>query len=135
MKRPRWPVLALAAIVVCAVAVLVTAALQNSVVYYRTPTEVLQSSESVGRTVRLGGEVMPGSLRVNGERTEFALGDGHSTMLVVTTGALPDTFRERQGAVVEGLVLPGGRLRAGTIAVKHSNEYRPPDPRAAEAEQ
>lgn len=127
-RRPRRPAVVLGLLVVAAVAVLVTASLQDTVVYYRTPTEVQQTSDSVGRTVRLGGQVVPGSLRHTGRRTEFRLGDGHTSMVVVTTGTLPDTFREGQGAVVEGVVQPGGTLQAGEVAVKHSNEYRRPAP-------
>lgn len=127
-RRPRGPAVVLGGVAAAAVAILVTASLQDTVVYYRTPTEVLQSSDSVGQTVRLGGEVMPRSLRNTGRHTEFTLGDGHTSMVVVATGALPDTFREGQGAVVEGVVEPGGILRASTVAVKHSNEYRRPEP-------
>lgn len=127
-RRPRGPVIALGVVVAGAVALLVTAALQDTIVYYRTPTEVTQSSASVGQSVRLGGQVVPGTVRHDGVVTEFTLGDGDSTLVVLATGALPDTFREGQDAVVEGVLQPDGTLRAGTVAVKHSNEYRAATP-------
>ncbi len=124
--RPSGPVLALIVIVGIGVVLLVTAGLQNTVVYYRTPTEVKQSTSSVGQTVRLGGRVQPGSLHDDGGSTEFELSDGRSAVLVQASEALPDTFREGQDAVVEGVLEPNGTFRARTVAVKHSNEYRAP---------
>jgi cytochrome c-type biogenesis protein CcmE len=36
-------------------------------------------------------------------------------------------FQEGQGAVVEGLLEPGGTFRSDLVMVKHSNEYRAED--------
>jgi len=126
MRRHRGPILALTAIAAVGLALLVTAALEDTVVYYRTPSEIRQSSTFIGQTVRLGGQVLPGSLRNDGADTEFELGDGRAQVRVTSTGALPDTFREGQGAVVEGVLGVDGEFRAKTVAVKHSNEYRAP---------
>lgn len=126
MKRPAGPKLLLAGIVGLGLVLLVTAALQDSIVYYRTPTEASQSSTAIGDTMRLGGRVLPGSLRETGASTLFRLTDGHTDVVVVAAGALPDTFREGEGAVVEGVLEPDGVFRADTVAVKHSNEYRAP---------
>lgn len=125
-RRRRGPVLVLAVVLVGGTALLVTAALQDTVVYYRTPTEVVQTSSSAGRELRLGGQVVPGSLRTEGVDTEFRLSDGHTAVTVRTPAALPGTFREGEGAVVDGILQPDGTFRASTVAVKHSNEYRAP---------
>lgn len=125
-RRPRTPVIVLAGVVCAAVAILITAGLQDTVVYYRTPTEMGQSTAYVGHTARVGGQVLPGSLHNVGGGVEFRLSDGRSAVAVVAPVALPDTFREGQGAVVEGVLQPDGVFRADTVAVKHSNEYRAP---------
>jgi cytochrome c-type biogenesis protein CcmE len=122
-RRPG-PVVALVAIVAVGIGLLVMAALRDTVVYYRTPTEVSQASSE--RTVRLGGQVVPGTVMRDGDATQFRLTDGHTSLLVIARGALPDTFREGQGAVVEGALAPDGTFFAHQVAVKHSNEYRPP---------
>lgn len=126
LPRPRkpGPVFVLAAILAIGIGLLVMAALRDTVVYYRTPTEVVQASSE--RTVRLGGQVMPGTVLRDGGVTQFRLTDGHTSLLVLARGALPDTFREGQGAVVEGALAPDGTFLAHQVAVKHSNEYRPP---------
>ena len=125
-RRPRTAVVVLVGVVGAAVAILITAGLQDTVVYYRTPTELGQSSAYVGHTARIGGQVLPGSLHSVGGGVEFRLGDGRSAVAVVAPVALPDTFREGQGAVVEGVLQPDGTFRADTVAVKHSNEYHAP---------
>lgn len=123
-RRRRGPVLVLAVVLVGGAALLVTAALQDTVVYYRTPTEAVQTSSSAGRELRLGGQVVAGSLRTEGVNTEFRLSDGHTAVTVLTPAALPGTFREGEGAVVDGILQPDGTFRASAVAVKHSNEYR-----------
>lgn len=126
MKRPRPAVLTLTGVAITAVAVLVVAALSDTLVYYRTPTEVRQSTTSTGEQMRLGGQVVPGSLRHEGTGMTFRLSDGAGDVVVFADGAVPNTFREGQGAVVDGVLQPDGTFRADTVAVKHSNEYRPP---------
>lgn len=127
MRRPRSAVLALAGVVVAAVAVLIGAGLSDTLVYYRTPTEIGQSTTSTGKPVRLGGQVIPGSVHHEGTGMTFRLGDGDSEVVVFADGAVPNTFREGQGAVIEGVLQPDGTFRAESVAVKHSNEYRPPN--------
>ncbi len=125
-RRRRAPLVVLAAIVVAAAALLIVAGLNGTVAYYRTPTEASGSSASVGQPIRLGGQVVPGSLRTADVDTEFRLTDGHTAVTVITPAALPGTFREGEGAVVDGVLQPDGTFLARTVAVKHSNEYRPP---------
>jgi cytochrome c-type biogenesis protein CcmE len=127
----RRPIAALALIIGIAAAILVTAGLQDTVVYYRTPTEVMRSGPDTHRTVRLGGQVMFGSVAREGDTTRFRLTDGQTNLPVVAQGALPGTFAEGRGAVVEGSLDPDGTFVGHDLAVKHSNEYRPPTRRAA----
>lgn len=124
-RRRRGPVLALTAVVVSAVAVLITSGLQRTLVYYRTPSEVVDAPPAAGSRVRLGGEVLPGSLRhIGAADVTFRLGDGRHQVAVVQHGAPPGTFREGRDAVVEGTVDTDGVLRSDTVMVKHDNVYR-----------
>jgi cytochrome c-type biogenesis protein CcmE len=123
--RPRrWPALALAGVVVTGVAVLVTGALHDTLVYYRTPSEVASAAPHPGDRIRLGGQVVPGSVRESGGQTEFRLTDGLHQIRVVARGA-PATLREGRDAVVEGVLDSDGTVDCDQVIVKHSNEYRP----------
>ena len=103
--------------------------LRSSLVYYRTPTEVLGlGSQAVGQQMRLGGYVVPGSVRRVGAALDFVVSDGTSRMSVVATGGVPSLFRAGQGVVLEGHEGGDGAFHADTVLVKHSGVYRPPGP-------
>ncbi|MGR6320225.1 cytochrome c maturation protein CcmE [Micromonospora soli] len=116
---------ALVAVLVAAGGLLVTAALRDTLTYYRTPAEVLADPAAARERVRLGGEVVPGSLRRDGDLVVFRLGDGGHEITVQQRGMPPETFREGQGAVVEGSLSTDGIFHADQVLVRHGNEYRP----------
>lgn len=105
---------------------LVLSALSDSIVFFNSPTDLVQKHIAPGTRVRLGGLVKPGSL----ERKEdlgirFAVTDGKSDIPVTYRGLLPDLFREGQGVVAEGTLEPGGTFHADTILAKHDERYMP----------
>jgi cytochrome c-type biogenesis protein CcmE len=112
-------------IVAAGVGLLIVAGLQGTVVYYRTPSEVA-ALPATGERIRLGGQVLPGSVHRDGELTRFRMTDGREQIAVVQRGAVPGTFREGDGAVVEGVLAADHVFHADRVEVKHSNEYRAP---------
>jgi len=107
-----------------AVGVLVGAALQGTVSFYRTPSEV--SSAAVGDPVRLGGTVVPGSVVRAGGVIQFRVTDGVRDVVVEQSIDLPGNIREGQQVVVEGVLDGRGVLHAETVMNKHGNTYEPP---------
>jgi cytochrome c-type biogenesis protein CcmE len=117
-------ILAAGALVALA-AVLVLAALRDSVVYFYTPSE-LAAKASAGERVRIGGLVERGSVSRDAEGAIiFAVTDGRARVEVRYDGQPPDLFREEQGVVAEGRYLPGGRFAADTLLAKHDERYMP----------
>jgi cytochrome c-type biogenesis protein CcmE len=103
--------------------------LSKNLVYYKTPTEILQQGPSVfGQRIRLGGLVLPGTVRPSGSDVDFVVFDETTRMSVVATGGVPSLFRAGQGVVVEGFYGRDGLFHADTVLVKHSDDYRPPLP-------
>ena len=103
--------------------------LSSSLVYYRTPTEVLAlGGKAVNDPIRLGGYVVPGSVQRAGTALRFVVSDGTSRMSVVATGGVPSLFRAGQGVVLEGHEGADGSFHADTVLVKHNGVYRPPAP-------
>ncbi|HSE95220.1 MAG TPA: cytochrome c maturation protein CcmE, partial [Methylomirabilota bacterium] len=79
----RTRLLAGAAVILAVLASLVVTGIRQSVVYFVTPTELLAAQgRSVGRSYRLGGMVVPGSLARDDARREqrFLLSDGKATV-------------------------------------------------------
>ncbi|PZF92778.1 cytochrome c maturation protein CcmE [Micromonospora deserti] len=119
-----------ALVMICAVAAGVAAlagkGLDESLVYYRTPSEIVAGQAGVNHELRVGGTVVPGSVHRAGPATRLRLTDGSADVEVVHHGGLPDMFGEGRGAVVEGLLDADGVLHAQRVIANHSNEYRPP---------
>jgi cytochrome c-type biogenesis protein CcmE len=125
MIRPRAGRITAVAIVLAAGALLVTSALRDTLTYYRAPGEVLADPAARRERVRLGGEVVPGSLRHRGNLVVFRLAAAGREVTVEQHGAPPETFREGEDAVVEGTLSADGVFRSDHVVVRHGNEYRP----------
>lgn len=127
-RRP-WGVLVLIAVVLVVVGYLAFSSIGSALVYYLTPTELLDRGEAgVGQTVRLGGQVAMGS--VSGPATDltFVLTDGDAEITVHSTVAPTRSFREGSGAVVEGTLGSNGVFEATQVIVKHDENYQAPGP-------
>lgn len=107
--------------------------LGENLVYYWRPSEMLsQGEKAYGPTIRLGGQVQPGSIQWNEEHTtlHFKVMDDEkpdaAAVLVRTTEVPPQMFRERIGVVVEGTFDQSKVFQGSRLMVNHSNEYRAP---------
>jgi cytochrome c-type biogenesis protein CcmE len=129
--RRRLRALALAiALVVSALGFLVYQGLANNLVYYLTPSELLAKGlADDGGSVRLGGQVRPGSRHWNAatQTLTFVLQDPKAAVPVVSHGLPPQMFREGIGVVVEG-TYRRGLFRATDLMIKHCATYRAPRP-------
>jgi len=78
---------------------LVLSAMRENLVFFHTPSEVAEGKAPFGRTFRIGGMVVDGSLErlPDGVTVRFAVTDTAKTIPVVYRGALPDLFSEGKG--------------------------------------
>ncbi|MEV4754246.1 cytochrome c maturation protein CcmE [Micromonospora sp. NPDC049559] len=128
MIRPTRARLTLATAVLAGTGLLAYGGLRGTLTYYRTPAEVRADPEARHATTRLAGAVVPGSVRHEGAQTVFRLAAGGEQITVRQHGAPPETFREGQDAVVEGVLGADGVFRSERLLVRHGNEYRPAGP-------
>jgi cytochrome c-type biogenesis protein CcmE len=105
---------------------LVLIALQDSIVFFNSPTDLLDKHVKPGQRMRIGGLVKEGSVRRGDDlRVRFEVTDGTSSILVTYQGLLPDLFREGQGVVAEGALDGAGTFRADSVLAKHDETYMP----------
>jgi len=110
-----------------AIAYVLWGGLEQNLVYFVTPTELLaKGSKAVGNPVRLGGVVVEGSVQQSDNLLNFLIKDAQNQVPVTSTKTPPQMFREGMGVVVEGAMQADGRFNAERLMVKHGNEYRPP---------
>lgn len=106
--------------------VLVLSALKDSVVFFNSPTDIVEKRMVAGTRIRVGGLVKPGTLqRGDNLQIRFEVTDGKSDIPVRYQGIVPDLFREGQGVVAEGKLEAGGFFVADTVLAKHDERYMP----------
>ncbi|MES2179092.1 MAG: cytochrome c maturation protein CcmE [Gemmatimonadota bacterium] len=119
------------AVIVLAFGYLIYGGLDQNVVYFLTPKELLAKGvEGVDVPVRLGGQVKPGTVKWDDASLalSFTVTDGSGDIPVHSRGAPPQMFRDGMGVVVEGRYHRDGVFNSTNLIVKHSNEYRAPKP-------
>lgn len=127
-RKQRRLVLIGSSLAVLGVAVaLILGALRDSIVFFNSPTDIVEKGIKPGTRVRLGGLVQPGSLSRRDLDARFDVTDGKTSIKVSYHGILPDLFREGQGVVTEGMLDPGGAFVADTVLAKHDETYMPKD--------
>jgi cytochrome c-type biogenesis protein CcmE len=126
-RRQRRLALIGSSLGVLAVAVaLVLGALKDSIVFFNSPTDVVEKKIPAGSRIRLGGLVKEGSVVRSADlNVRFDVTDGKSTIAVAYQGLLPDLFREGQGVVTEGALDRAGTFRADSVLAKHDETYMP----------
>ena len=126
--RKRW-IIGGVAVIVGAFAYLLYGGIDQNVVYFLTPHELLAKGDrAMDVSVRLGGQVKPNSVQWNDSTLalHFTITDGTADIPVSSHGAPPQMFRDGMGVVVEGRYRRSGVFNSTNLMVKHSNEYRPP---------
>ncbi len=130
-KHRRLGLLAVALALLAGAAALALNALDDTMRFFHSPSEVAAGEVAPGREFRLGGLVEAGSVARDGASIRFRIVDGREGVRVQYAGLLPDLFREGQGIVALGALDAGGVFRASEVLAKHDETYMPPE--AAEA--
>jgi cytochrome c-type biogenesis protein CcmE len=128
--KPRHRRIAAIALGVTALGIataLVLMAFEKNLVFFFTPSQVVANEAPQGKTFRIGGMVLAGSVQRSGVEVQFVVTDTAKSIPVVYRGALPDLFREGKGVVAQGQLGPDGVFRAREVLAKHDENYMPPD--------
>lgn len=101
--------------------------LRDTAAFFRTPSELAERPVEVGRSVRIGGLVAPGSLTARDDALVFQLVDDISGLEIAYIGPVPSLFREGQCVIAEGVWTGAEPLQARRLLAKHDEEYNPPE--------
>ena len=130
-RRKRLLFISAAVLLASIALALVLRAFTDNLVFFLTPSQVVQGQAKDKDSVRIGGLVQAGSIQRGagaGKDLEvrFALTDMAHTVPVVYRGVLPDLFVEGKGAVAQGRLGADGRLVASEVLAKHDENYVAP---------
>lgn len=120
------------ATVAALVGYLMVTGMQDSMVYYHTPAELVAKTSAdptyreVG--VKVGGRVAPGSVRFDQRSLDLRfeildIQQGTTRFPVHYNGPLPDTFQEGRDVVIEGKFTQAGTFEATTVLTKCGSRY------------
>ena len=126
-KGRRLALIAVALGVVAGAAGLALYALSDNIVFFYSPSEVLQKNVQAGARLRIGGLVEPGSVvKAAGDRLDFSITDGAEPgQGLLSKGCRPTCFARARASSPRACWRRPGRLRAETILAKHDERYMP----------
>lgn len=128
-KRRRLYAVLAGMVMLGVAAALVLTALRDNLVFFYSPSDLAEKALAANQRIRIGGLVEANSVvkTDDGRTTEFIVTDMRATVPIRYTGVLPDLFREGQGVVAEGRLLPNGVFEAREVLAKHDENYMPPE--------
>lgn len=101
-------------------------AFDENLVYFYSPTDVMEKPPVHAQKIRLGGLVAEGSIKKSeGDNIVFSITDGKHEIAVHYIGVLPNLFREKQGVIAEGIFTEEKLFLATNILAKHDEKYMP----------
>jgi cytochrome c-type biogenesis protein CcmE len=124
--RTYWKFAVLVAVIVGTLIWLAVGGTTGNMTYYKTVAELDQmGSQALGKRLRVGGDVEPGSIARNGREVSFVLLQDQRKLRVVYRGSdpLPDTFRDGAQALADGRMGPDRVFRASQIQAKCASKY------------
>ena len=117
-------------------------AFSENLLYFYTPSDVLEGKAPNDKSFRIGGLVEDGSVKRDGMLVKFSVTDNAESIDVIYEGILPDLFREGQGVVASGSISKecskawvgmkcNRTFIANEVLAKHDENYMPPEVAAA----
>lgn len=104
---------------------LILTAMEDGISFFKTPTQILTEKTDGNKRLRIGGLVINGSVKHEGELLKFELTDNESDLQVQYKGVVPDLFKEGQGVVLDGYLNQDKIFLADSLLAKHDENYMP----------
>ena len=99
---------------------------KQNIVFFYTPSELLENNIDPNKKLRIGGYVKKLSfVQKSLNKYEFKITDNANDLLIFYEGMLPDLFREEQGIVIEGFIDRNKNIVASKVYAKHDENYMP----------
>lgn len=98
---------------------------QNSLSYFKTVTELKNDTSLIGKSVRVGGEVVPSTIKKSGTSATFTISDKKNTITIKYVGnsALPATLTDKVQVIAEGTYKKAGLVEADSLVTKCPSKY------------
>ena len=126
LRLQRFILILLTLLILGTAALLILSNTKKNIVFFYTPTELLQNNIALDKKLRIGGYVKKSSfIEKSLNDYEFKITDNTNELLIFYKGILPDLFREEQGIVIEGFLDKYNNIIASKVFAKHDENYMP----------
>jgi len=126
LRFQRLVLILLTLIIFGAATLLIMFNTKQNIVFFYTPSELLENNIDPNKKLRIGGYVKKLSfLEKSLNKYEFKITDNSNDLLIFYEGMLPDLFREEQGIVIEGFIDKNKNIVASKVYAKHDENYMP----------
>ncbi len=101
---------------------------RNAGMYYMSVSELMAQQTTLGsQSVRVQGKVLSDSVQQDpsSNTIRFRISDGQTSLPVVYTGVVPDSFKPDADVVLEGALTPAGTFQATNVMAKCASKYSP----------
>jgi len=124
-KRSRNRLVIVTVIILGLLAILLYSATRggDNLSYFKTVTELKKDTSLIGKSVRVGGEVVPDSIKKSGTKVTFTITDTKNEINVVFTGAVPATFADDVQVIAEGKYSKTNLVEADSLVTKCPSKY------------
>src|SRR3954467_8526015 len=130
-RRTHLQIGAAIAIILLALGYLAYTGVEDRKSYYVMISELhkdaVQGDKVYSKRLRVAGNVVPGSIKRQGSRVQFALKENDQMLPVIYHGseAPPDTFKDNAQALAEGSLGRDGVFQAKHLQAKCASKYAP----------
>mgnify|MGYP001495248626 CR=1 FL=1 len=126
LRLQRLILILLTLVILGTATLLILSNTKKNIVFFYTPTELLQNNIALDKKLRIGGYVKKSSfIEKSLNDYEFKITDNTNELLIFYKGILPDLFREEQGIVIEGFLDKYNNIIASKVFAKHDENYMP----------
>ena len=126
LRLQRLILILLTLVILGTATLLILSNTKKNIVFFYTPTELLQNNIALDKKLRIGGYVKKSSfIEKSLNDYEFKITDNTNELLIFYRGILPDLFREGQGTVIEGFLDKDNNIIASKVFAKHDENYMP----------
>ena len=126
LRFQRLILILLTLIILGAAILLIMFNTKQNIVFFYTPSELLEDNIDPNKKLRIGGYVKKLSfVEKSLNKYEFKITDNVNDLLIFYEGMLPDLFREEQGIVIEGFINKNKNIIASKVYAKHDENYMP----------
>jgi cytochrome c-type biogenesis protein CcmE len=127
-RRVRWRYVVVALLCAGAVAWMLVL-MQRNVVFFKTVSQAVHDQAHDGtQALRIGGGVLPGTIKQRSDGVDFELTEGGATVTVHHTGNEPPLFKDCAPVVAEGhwASKDAPTFVSTRLLIKHGNDYQAP---------